>query len=50
MQSKFKLLEIANKGKAELFGNSLEINELRIVVEKVSKNIPKKIRIEKIKS
>ena len=31
-------------------GDKVEINELRIVVEKVSKNIPKKIRIEKIKS
>ena len=31
-------------------GDKIEIEELRIVVEKVSKNIPKKIRIEKIKS
>jgi len=31
-------------------GDKVEINELRIVVEKVSKNIPKKIRIEKIKN
>ena len=31
-------------------GDKVEINELRIIVEKVSKNIPKKIRIEKIKS
>ena len=30
-------------------GDKIEIEELRIVVEKVSKNIPKKIRIEKIK-
>lgn len=31
-------------------GDKVEINELRIIVEKVSKNIPKKIRIEKIKT
>jgi len=31
-------------------GDKVEINELGIVVEKVSKNIPKKIRIEKIKN
>ena len=31
-------------------GDKVEINELRIIVEKVSKNIPKKIRIEKIKN
>jgi len=31
-------------------GDKIEINELRIIVEKVSKNIPKKIRIERIKS
>ncbi|MCH1607564.1 MAG: hemolysin family protein [Nitrosopumilus sp.] len=31
-------------------GDKIEIEELRIVVEKVSKNIPKKIRIEKIRS
>ena len=31
-------------------GDKVEINQLRIIVEKVSKNIPKKIRIEKIKS
>ena len=31
-------------------GDKIEIEELRIVVEKVSKNIPKKIRIERIKS
>lgn len=30
-------------------GDKVEIEELRIIVEKVSKNIPKKIRIEKIK-
>ncbi len=31
-------------------GDKVEIDELRIIVEKVSKNIPKKIRIEKIKT
>jgi len=31
-------------------GDKIEINELRIIVEKVSKNIPKKIRIERIKN
>ena len=31
-------------------GDKIEIEELRIVVDKVSKNIPKKIRIEKIRS
>ena len=31
-------------------GDKVEINQLRIIVEKVSKNIPKKIRIEKIKN
>jgi len=31
-------------------GDKVEINELRIIVEKVSKNIPKKIRIEKIRT
>lgn len=31
-------------------GDKVEVNELRIIVEKVSKNIPKKIRIEKIKN
>ncbi|QLH04671.1 hemolysin [Nitrosopumilus oxyclinae] len=31
-------------------GDKVEVNELRIIVEKVSKNIPKKIRIEKIKT
>ena len=31
-------------------GDKVEIDELRIIVEKVSKNIPKKIRIEKIKN
>jgi len=31
-------------------GDKVEVDELRIVVEKVLKNIPKKIRIEKIKS
>ncbi len=30
-------------------GDKVEIDELRIIVEKVSKNIPQKIRIEKIK-
>ena len=30
-------------------GDKIEIDELRIIVEKVSKNIPKRIRIEKIK-
>ena len=30
-------------------GDKVELNDLRIVVEKVSKNIPQKIRIEKIK-
>ncbi len=29
-------------------GDKVEVDELRIIVEKVSKNIPKKIRIEKI--
>ncbi len=31
-------------------GDKVEIDELRIIVEKVSKNIPKKIRIERIKN
>jgi putative hemolysin len=31
-------------------GDKVEIDELRIIVEKVLKNIPKKIRIEKIKN
>ncbi|MCE2614952.1 MAG: hemolysin, partial [Nitrosopumilus sp. (ex Thoosa mismalolli)] len=31
-------------------GDKVEVDELRIVVEKVSKNIPKKIRIEKIRN
>jgi CBS domain containing-hemolysin-like protein len=31
-------------------GDKIEIGELRIVVEKVSKNIPQKIRIEKIRT
>jgi len=31
-------------------GDKIQIDELRIIVEKVSKNIPKKIRIEKIKT
>ena len=31
-------------------GDKIEINELKIIVEKVSKNVPKKIRIERIKS
>jgi CBS domain containing-hemolysin-like protein len=31
-------------------GDKVEVDELRIVVEKVSKNIPQKIRIEKIRS
>jgi len=31
-------------------GDKIEIEELRIVVEKVSKNIPQKIRIEKIRT
>ena len=31
-------------------GDKIEINELRIIVEKVSKNVPKKIRIERIRS
>ena len=31
-------------------GDKIEIEELRIVVDKVSKNIPKKIRIEKIRN
>ena len=30
-------------------GDKIETNELRIIVEKVSKNVPKRIRIEKIK-
>ena len=30
-------------------GDKIQVDELRIIVEKVSKNIPKKIRIEKIK-
>jgi len=30
-------------------GDKVELNELRIIVEKVSKNIPQKIRIERIK-
>ena len=36
MQSKFKLLEIANKGKAELFGNSLEIDGFSIDTRTIS--------------
>lgn len=31
-------------------GDKIEVDELRIVVEKVSKNIPKKIRIERIRN
>jgi CBS domain containing-hemolysin-like protein len=31
-------------------GDKIEVEDLRIVVEKVSKNIPKKIRIERIRS
>ena len=31
-------------------GDKVEVDELRIIVEKVSKNIPQKIRIEKIKN
>ncbi len=31
-------------------GDKVEVDELRIIVEKVSKNVPKKIRIEKIRS
>ena len=31
-------------------GDKIEISELRIIVEKVSKNIPKRIKIERIKS
>lgn len=31
-------------------GDKIEIEELRIIVEKVSKNIPKKIRIERIRN
>ena len=31
-------------------GDKIQVDELRIIVEKVSKNIPKKIRIEKIKT
>ena len=31
-------------------GDKVEVDELRIVVEKVSKNIPKKIRIERIRT
>ena len=31
-------------------GDKVEVGNLRIVVEKVSKNIPKRIRIEKINS
>ena len=31
-------------------GDKVEVEELRIVVEKVSKNIPQKIRIEKIRT
>ena len=31
-------------------GDKVEVDELRIIVEKVSKNIPKKIRIEKIRN
>ncbi len=30
-------------------GDKVEIEDLRIIVEKVSKNIPKKIRIERIR-
>jgi len=31
-------------------GDKVEVDELRIIVEKVSKNIPSKIRIEKVKT
>jgi CBS domain containing-hemolysin-like protein len=31
-------------------GDKIEVEDLRIVVEKVFKNVPVKIRIEKIKS
>ena len=31
-------------------GDKVEVEDLRIVVEKVSKNIPQKIRIEKIRT
>ena len=31
-------------------GDKVEVEDLRIVVEKVSKNIPKKIRIERVRS
>jgi len=31
-------------------GDKVEVDELRIIVEKVSKNIPKKIRIEKVRN
>ena len=31
-------------------GDKVEVDELRIIVEKVSKNIPKKIRIERIRT
>ena len=30
-------------------GDKLELNDLKIIVEKVTKNIPQKIRIEKIR-
>jgi len=30
-------------------GDKVEVDNLRIIVEKVSKNIPQKIRIERIK-
>jgi CBS domain containing-hemolysin-like protein len=30
-------------------GDKIEVNSLRIIVEKVSKNKPEKIRIEKIR-
>ena len=31
-------------------GDKIEVEDLRIVVEKVSKNIPQKIRIERIRT
>ena len=31
-------------------GDKVELEELRIIVEKVSKNMPKKIRIERIRN
>ena len=30
-------------------GDKVEVDELRIIVEKVSKNIPKRVRIERIR-